>query len=222
MRILIFLHTAQSVAGRLQATLVEQGHQVYLARPVLGEPLPISLTQADGLVVLGGPMSSQDSELAGERRLIERFLGLDRPFFGVCLGAQMLNLAYGGQVAPACDQRVQMGWHPVTAQIPSLQGLRRVYQWHSDWIDPAADFEISAVDDQGGVQGIVSGRHHGVQFHPEADASVRELWLARASHKLTGPGAFGPEQHRLVGRQEDARVARWLRGYLSAWSAQSG
>lgn len=219
---MIFLHTAQSVAGRIEATLVQQGHQVYLAYPALDQDLPVPIEQIDALVVMGGPMSAQDPSLVGERRIIDRFLTTQKPYLGVCLGAQILNLAYGGNVQPCAEGQVQMGWHAIRPLHPTLEGLNRVYQWHSDWIEPAAAFSLSASDDLNRVQGIMHGTHHGVQFHPEADESVRERWLARASHKLVGPGAHPPQQHRAVGQQEDPTVASWLNGYLSDWTAQTG
>ncbi|MGB0958421.1 MAG: hypothetical protein ACPGUF_08105, partial [Litorivicinus sp.] len=64
---------------------------------------------------------------------------------------------------------------------------------------------------------VVSQSHHGVQFHPEADEDVRRRWLARAAHKLVGPGAHSASQHQEVGQHQDAKVTAWLADYLQHW-----
>ena len=219
---MIFLHTEQSVPGRVAETLSHLGHRVILAHPVLGQPLPIALSEVDGLIVMGGPMSVHDSEMRPEQGLIEEFIALDRPFLGICLGAQLLNLIHGGTVGPAADGQVQMGWHSVQGLTPRLDGLRCVYQWHSEWMTPATSLRVTAVDEQQRTQAIECGPHWGVQFHPEANSDVRSRWLARASHKLVGPGAHPGHTHQQQGPRYDPEVARWLTQYLTDWLAQTG
>lgn len=222
MVVMIFLHTEQSVPGRVAATLSQLGHQVVLARPILGERLPVELDQVDGLVIMGGPMSVHDSEMRPEQRLVEQFLALGRPFLGICLGAQLLNLIQGGLVSRCPDGKVQMGWHPLQGLTDRYRPITSAYQWHSEWITPASAFDVTALDPEGRVQGIEAGQHWGVQFHPEADYDVRARWLARASHKLVGPGARPEDTHQVDGVRFDPPMERWLRSYLSDWLAQSG
>ena len=217
MKVLVLLHAAQSVPGRLAQSLAEQHCQVSVLRYCLGEPLPASLDAFDGLVVMGGPMSAHDPQLASERRLIDRFLATGKPYLGICLGAQLMNLAYGGRVAPCEDGQVQMGWHRIVPLSSKFERLDWVYQWHSDWIEPPSTLEVPARDARGRVQAVVNQSHHGVQFHPEADEDVRRRWLARAAHKLVGPGAHPASQHHEVGQHQDAKVTAWLADYLQHW-----
>ena len=113
MKILLFLHAEHSTSGRVGRILSELGHQVFEARPCIDGYLPIALEQADALVVFGGPMSVNDPEMADELSLIEQFLQQRKPYLGICLGAQFLNRAYGGQVIRCQTGQVQMGWHPL-------------------------------------------------------------------------------------------------------------
>jgi GMP synthase (glutamine-hydrolysing) len=55
-----------------------------------------------GLVVLGGPMSANDTEehpfLVETMSLIKEFAAEDRLVLGICLGAQIIARAFGGEV----------------------------------------------------------------------------------------------------------------------------
>lgn len=215
MDVLVLLHTELSAPGRIAPSLSELGARVFQARYCLGEALPRDIAEFDAMVVLGGPMSCHDPALSTERDLIDQYLSTGKPFFGVCLGAQLLNLAYGGQVEPCPHGQVQMGWHPLLGLDADFDGLDQVYQWHSDWMEVPSALSVTARDDAGRVQGIRCGEHHGVQFHPEADASLRQQWLDRAAHKLIGPGAQPANLHQSLGRDQDPIVSRWLDGFLA-------
>ena len=66
-----------------------------------GDPLP-DLLDADLVIAMGGPMSVNDEAdhpwLAEEKQQIARAVGAGVPFFGVCLGAQLLAASFGAPV----------------------------------------------------------------------------------------------------------------------------
>ena len=78
-----------------------------------GQAIP-SLAPYDFLFVLGGSQDTwQEDEhpwLKDEKEAIREWV-MDRakPYFGVCLGHQLLAAALGGEVALADDER---GWRP--------------------------------------------------------------------------------------------------------------
>ncbi len=65
-------------------------------------PCLTTLDQHAGAVFLGGPMSANDSDDYIRREIdwIEIPLREQRPFLGICLGAQMLAMQLGARVAP--------------------------------------------------------------------------------------------------------------------------
>ena len=58
-----------------------------------------------GIVVMGGAMGAYEDEahpwLTAEKALIAEAVAAGRPFWGVCLGAQLLAASLGAQVAKA-------------------------------------------------------------------------------------------------------------------------
>src|SRR5690625_1310248 len=85
--------------------------QLRVVRPDAGEALP-DADRLDGLVVLGGTMSVRDVQdhpwLTAERELLDAAVAQGVPTLAVCLGAQQLAVARGGQVevgAPTGPER---------------------------------------------------------------------------------------------------------------------
>ncbi len=110
-RILIVLHQERSSPGRVGQMLVEKGYELDIRRPVLGEPLPETLARHAGAVVFGGPMSANDPDdfVKAEIRWLEVPLKEQKPFLGICLGAQMLVRHLGGKVQPHREGLTEIG-----------------------------------------------------------------------------------------------------------------
>ena len=68
-----------------------------------GEPLP-DWREFAGIVAMGGPMGAYEDErlpwLTAEKRLIAEAVADGRPYWGVCLGAQLLAASLGARVYP--------------------------------------------------------------------------------------------------------------------------
>ncbi|MFD0659668.1 type 1 glutamine amidotransferase [Thermocatellispora tengchongensis] len=90
-------HEADAGLGYFERWL---GVATEVVRPYLGEPVPDEAP--GGLIVLGGEASAWDDEgypwLAATRRLLRRAVESGVPTLGVCLGAQLMTLACGGEV----------------------------------------------------------------------------------------------------------------------------
>src|SRR5262245_39276806 len=100
--VLIVLHQESSTPGRVGNALRALGHHLDIRRPRFGDPLPETLDQHAGAVFFGGPMSANDPDDYVRREIdwIEIPLREQRPFLGICLGAQMLAVQLGARVAP--------------------------------------------------------------------------------------------------------------------------
>src|SRR6185437_10635247 len=60
-KILVVLHQETSSAGRVGHLLLENGFDLDIRRPPLGDDLPETLEGHAGAVVFGGPMSANDT-----------------------------------------------------------------------------------------------------------------------------------------------------------------
>src|SRR6202048_5154284 len=158
--VLIVLHQETSTPGRVGNALRLLGHPLDVRRPRFGDPLPQTLDDHAGAVIFGGPMSANDPDDYVRREIdwIAVPLREDRPFLGICLGAQMLAMQLGARVAPHPQGRAQIGYYPIR---PTPAGLEicphwpdHVYHWHREGFElPAGagllaegrDFPVEAV-----------------------------------------------------------------------------
>ena len=93
MEILVLQHIACEPPGVFEDVLVERGAVIHRVELDEGEPLP-ELARVDAIVAMGGPMSAYDDDtfpwLTGEKRSIAEAVRAGTPFWGVCLGVQLL------------------------------------------------------------------------------------------------------------------------------------
>src|SRR6201990_190685 len=92
--VLIVLHQESSTPGRVGNALRALGHRLDIRRPRFGDPLPETLDRHAGAVFFGGPMSANDPDeyIRREINWIEIALREQRPFLGICRGAQILAI----------------------------------------------------------------------------------------------------------------------------------
>ena len=134
--------------------------------------------EADALIVLG----SLDSVATGhcavwaadEMERIRRWIGEDRPFLGVCFGAQILATTLGGEV-----QR-RSTFYRAFETVPWTGGSSRGpwVLWHEDAITSPGSAEVVS-ELPHAVIAIRCGNAWGVQAHIELDAPALEQ-LAQA------------------------------------------
>jgi GMP synthase (glutamine-hydrolysing) len=226
--VLIVMHQAHSTPGRVGCYLSALGARLDIRRPSLGEPLPETLDDHDGVVVFGGPMSANDDceFIAREIAWLETPLREDKPLLGICLGAQMLARTLGARVFCYPDRRGEIGYFPVRPkacadELCSAPFPRHVYQWHCD------GFEVPE-----GAQLIASGNEYfpsqayrygdkavALQFHPEVTYQMMCRWTVRGAERLNLPGAQPRQDHLEGWHRHDPAVAAWMRAFLPQWLA---
>ncbi|MFE9671986.1 type 1 glutamine amidotransferase [Microbispora bryophytorum] len=100
-RVLAVQNGANGDPGRFGEWLDAAGVAVDVVTAFDGSPLPPRL-EHDGLIVLGGGYLPDDDDkapwLPSARALVEQALAWSVPFFGICLGGQMLASVGGGKV----------------------------------------------------------------------------------------------------------------------------
>ncbi len=185
MRTLILQHIACEPPGVFEDVLRERGAELHRVELDEGEPLP-DWRGFDAVVAMGGPMSANDDAelpwLASEKELIGEAVRAGVPFWGVCLGVQLLAASLGARVYPGPEPEV--GLLPVTltpearadpvfsSASPDLVTL----QWHGDTFDLPAGAVRLASSPTYPNQAFRFERAYGVQFHLEVSAEMAREW----------------------------------------------
>jgi len=226
-RILCVLHQAHSTTGQVGIALRQLGHHAQIVRPLIGQRIPRQIDRFDGLIVFGGPMSANDDHLPGirtELQLIERWMRIDRPVWGICLGAQLMARVLGASVYAHPDDQVEIGWypmHPVGRGKRIFGPLTHVYQWHREGFELPHGAIRLASGVVGGLfreQAYLVGQHaFATQFHPEMHPKMMNRWLTRAGHMLDLPGAMDIDNHRGGMARYYPKQSQWLKRTLDRW-----
>jgi GMP synthase-like glutamine amidotransferase len=187
MRFLSILHPGGGHSGVLRDSIAAGGHELVEWTPGDGEQLPGQLGDYDGVAVFGGGMNVVDQErlpwLTGEIELVRDVLQAGMPLLGVCLGAQLLVTAAGGEVHRVDDPEI--GWFeverlPAGDEDPVAGALPErftAFQWHSYACRlPAGAVELARSPVCPQAFAVAPGAW-GVQFHPEVTPDVLDEWF---------------------------------------------
>ena len=222
--ILLILHQEHSTPGRVAHRLIDRGFRLDARRPRFGDPLPETLEQHDGVIVFGGPMSANDSEeyVRQEIDWMEVPLREDKPFFGICLGAQILARKLGAKIDFHPKGLVEVGYYPLRATPEGAKLLDwpdHIYQWHREGFELPHGAVRLAESDAFANQAIQYGRAaFGVQFHPELTHQMMCRWTTRGHERLTLPGARPRHEHFEGRALHDVKTRTWLNSFLDLWT----
>jgi GMP synthase (glutamine-hydrolysing) len=221
--VLIVLHQETSTPGRVGNALAALGHALDVRRPRFGDVLPETLERHAGAVIFGGPMSANDPDEFVRREIdwIAVPLLEQRPFLGICLGAQMLAMQLGAGVAPHRKGRVEIGYYPIR---PTPAGLNvcpdwpdHVYHWHREGFQLPCGADLLAEGDDFPVQAFRSVNCFGLQFHPDVTYAMMHCWTTRGAADLEMPGAHPRHQHFSGRARHDVAERAWLQRFLAGW-----
>ena len=203
---LVLQHIACEPPGVYEDVLVERGARIERVELDEGEPLP-SRRSFDAVIAMGGPMSVNDEDehpwLRDEKRVIAEAVRGGVPFWGVCLGVQLLAASLGARVYRGAQPEVGLlpveitaagRADPVFARMPD--GLRTL-QWHGDTFDLPEGAVLLASSSTYPHQAFRVGRAYGVQFHLEVTPEMAREWAdvpeyATSLEQTLGSGAAGP------------------------------
>jgi len=228
-RTLVLQHIACEPPGVFEDVLHERGMELHRVELDEGDPLP-DWREFDAIVAMGGPMSATDDEtlpwLAAEKRLIADAVQADRPFWGVCLGVQLLAASLGASVYPGPAPEV--GILPVALTLdgltdPVFAGLPRellTLQWHGDTFDLPHDAVRLAGSTAYPNQAFRVRRAYGVQFHLEVSAEMAREWAQVPEYVTSLERTLGREGApaflaAIEERADDMRAAG--RGLFERW-----
>ncbi|MDJ0896488.1 MAG: GMP synthase [Alphaproteobacteria bacterium] len=219
--ILIIVHSHEPSLGRVGRYLLGNGDRIDLRAPVFGAPLPDDLSGYDACFVFGGPQSANDDGdpgIAAELKFIPRWIETDRPFVGICLGAQLLTRSLGGEVALHPEGKVEIGYYPIhgTAQGADLfPNGTHLYHWHKESMSlPDGAIQLARNDTYENQAYRIGERIWAVQFHPEMTRAIMERWMNGAADKMEAPNAQKPDQQRAGCKLHSEAAGEWTVRFL--------
>ncbi|MGI9186700.1 MAG: type 1 glutamine amidotransferase [Gaiellales bacterium] len=202
MDILVLQHIACEPPAEYGTVLASRGHTLHTVEVDEGEALP-DWREFGAIVAMGGPMGAYEDDaypwLADEKRLIGDAVRAGLPYFGACLGVQLLAASLGARVYPGGTPEIGIldvmrtedgGSDPVASILPERF---KTLQWHSDTFDlpegAVSLFSSPAYPNQGFRFGEVA---YGVQFHLEVDAALADAWSRVPAYKTAAEDVLGP------------------------------
>lgn len=186
--VLVIQHAEVCPPGQVGDWLVEAGYRLQVVAAYAGEPLPRSIRNYSGLVVLGGEMGAYDDVAAPwlprTKALLAEAVNAGVPTLGICLGHQLLAVAGGGRVAPSpVGQQggaLVVGRLPAAEDDPLLSTLPKDasgVHWNNDLVVELPPGAVELARSSAGVQAFRLGSAAwGVQVHPEATLAVVRRW----------------------------------------------
>ena len=222
--VLVIVHRPESNPGKVGQWLRRHGYKLDIRCPRVGHPLPETLERHAGVVVFGGPMSVNDPEdyIRQEIDWIAVPLSERKPYFGICLGAQMLAKHLGAPVGCHPDGHVEVGYYPIRPTEAGKELMpwpAHVYHWHCEGFGLPSGAECLAQGDAFENQGLRYGNAYGVQFHPEMTLAMIHRWTITAAHRLGQPGARPAREHIAGYDLHGAELGRWLDQFMRLWLA---
>jgi GMP synthase (glutamine-hydrolysing) len=205
MQVLVLQHIACEPPGVYEDVLDEHGATIYRVELDEGDPLP-DWRAFDAIVAMGGPMGALDDDehpwLTDEKRLIADAVRSGLPFWGVCLGVQLLAASLGARVYPGPAPEV--GVLPVlltdeALADPVFAGTPRELlslQWHGDTFDlPDGATRLAGSPAYPNQAFRVGADAYGVQFHLEVSPALAREWAdvpayAESLERVLGEGAL--------------------------------
>ena len=191
MRVHFILHETFEVPGAYLKWAIERGHQITSIKVYEKEPLPETIDGIDFLIVMGGPQSPDEDrenfpyyDPKAELAFMKEAIAADIYIVGVCLGAQLLSVAYGAKYEHSPEREI--GVYPVTL---TMQGLTDPHvslfgknietgHWHGD-MPGLTDEAVVLATSQGCPRQIIrfSPKHYAFQAHLEFDPDAVELLI---------------------------------------------
>jgi GMP synthase (glutamine-hydrolysing) len=230
MKALVLQHLACETPGVFEDVLRERGFEIHRVELDEGEALP-DWKEFDAIVAMGGPMSVNDEHelpwLKDEKRLIRDAVEAGKPYWGVCLGVQLLASSLGARVYTG--PKPEVGLFPVTLTEaamtdPVFAGMPPEFltlQWHGDTYELPEGAVRLASSHAYPNQSFRWRNAYGVQFHLESSAEMVWSWADIPEYvadleRTLGPGSAPGLLDEVATRADQLRDSgrrlfeRWL------------
>jgi GMP synthase (glutamine-hydrolysing) len=187
-RVLVLQHDRQGGLGAYERVLSQREAEAEVVELDSSRCLP-DWRRFDAIMALGGQASiatgSPPAWLADERQYVREAVTSGVPYWGVCLGAQLLASSLGARVYQG--SRPEVGIHPVFRTesgrndpvFSTVPPKFSVFQWHADGFELPSGAVLLADSLAYPNQAFRWGAHaYGIQFHLEISAEMVHAWAA--------------------------------------------
>ena len=187
----IFQHVPFEGPGAIAPWLLSRGYDLNTFR-WWEQTSPPCLDDVDLLIMMGGPMSVNDTEelpwLQEETHWLSAALKRELPMLGICLGAQLLASALGARVQPNAEREI--GWWPVQPMETTGRDPVTVLHWHGETFElPEGAVHLEWSEACRHQSFRWGERAIGLQYHPEATQESLDALIVNSRHELQ-PGPF--------------------------------
>ncbi len=228
----IFRHVACEGPGYL-GTFLENNNVPYEVICIdEGITVPQDLDDISGLVFMGGSMNVTDplQWIDDEKKLIKKAIDKNIPVLGICLGAQLMSAALGGEISH--DPDMEIGWHNVEVDIKNknnkwLQGLPEKFtpfHWHADTFSIPEDATVLLHSKCRKNQAFAIKNSIAIQFHLEMTVEMVKEWVSLFNSDLNKGHSCVQNDHDIILNIEEKNFAlhqnadiifgKWIKGLI--------
>jgi len=197
MKIICVQHHPVERAAAIADWAASRGHEFEVRQA--WEGCLDEIVRVDALILMGGPMSVCDMNehpwIVGELAWLREQIANGVPVFGVCLGAQMIACAMGGEVRR--QEEPEIGWYPIELKLIQdglclvMEEQQSVYHWHAEYATVPEGGELLATSVACSNQAFrIRKGVIGLQFHLEIGRDEIELMCREFHHALEFEGEW--------------------------------
>jgi len=208
--------------GSIESWLVDAGYEI-TGTQLYASPLLPEVEDVDLLMVMGGPMSVNDEQdypwLAREKAFIRNVIEAGKPTLGICLGAQLIANALGGEVFQ--NSVKEIGWFPIRAAKTSNEaGFQfpeeiAVFHWHGETFSLPTGAVRIAESKGCKNQAFQLGAHViGLQFHLETTPDSARAIVSNCRRELVAGEYIQTETEILSAPSERYSAINGLMGKI--------
>lgn len=197
-----------------------------------GITVPQNLDDISGLIFMGGSMNVTDplQWISDEKKLIRNAIDKNIPVMGICLGAQLMSAALGGEITH--DPNMEIGWHAVDPVVEHMKHdwLKELpknftpFHWHADTFSIPERASVLFHSKCRKNQVFIVNNSIAMQFHLEMTIEMVKEWVSLFKSDLESGQPCTQNSHDILLNLEhrvtalhqyaDIFYGRWIRGLI--------
>ena len=208
LRIHYLQHVPYEDLGCIQDWCTAKRHSVAATKFYEEETLP-EMASFDWLIILGGPMSVNDSDkfswIDKEKQFIEKVIKAGKTIIGICLGSQFIASVSGSKID--ANPEKEIGWFPILKAgesnlLFSNSQEYTVFHWHGETFELPKEAKLLASSEACTNQAFMIGdRILGLQFHLEVTEDSLAKMVTFGKSELTS-GKYIQQEENILKRND--------------------